>query len=178
MSTVSGFGTRFYGWQHFPDGTSTATRWVAFFYLPVIPLERMKLRVLTDFASEKFLPKAPSAAAKAQVFPLFKQGMVSREDRYEVLEQLPFSDSEILATYFRTFILMPLAMLWPIILVVTFFSAAKSRGWADEMWAIWVGFLLFCGALGNLLAVAIWAIRRTRGTGGLSPAPVSAKPRT
>jgi len=163
MSTYSGFGTAFYGWQHFADGTSTATRWVCLFYIPVLPLRRARMRVLTNFASEGFFPKK-SAAAGAKL-PLIKVGVVAVEDRYQVLEELPLAGAEILLTYMRTFVLMPLAMLWPFAVVVVFGQMAKERNWLDQMWAIWVFVLLGIGALGNVLAVAIWAIRQSRGMG-------------
>lgn len=167
MSTINGFGTKFYGWRHFPDGTSTATRWVSFFYIPVVPLARMKLRVLTDFQSENFFPK-PAEAPRDSILPLVKSGWFTLEDHYQMVQKLSLSGGEIFKTYVRTFVLMPLAMLWPLSVLFAVGSFGQAHHIFEDMWFIWAFLLLFLAAFANLLAVAIWAIRRSRGMGRLS----------
>ncbi len=45
MSTLNGIGTLYYDWQANHDSTANATRWFVVFFLPVIPLQRVRLRV-------------------------------------------------------------------------------------------------------------------------------------
>ena len=46
MSTVNGFGTQYYGWEHHNDGTATATKWLVAGFFPIIPFGSARLRVI------------------------------------------------------------------------------------------------------------------------------------
>ena len=81
MSTVNGTGTMFYGWQppRRADRTRYATQWFVLFYLPIVPLARYKVRILSDRAKEGFFGGAT--------------------DHYELLERTELDWSEILMTW-------------------------------------------------------------------------------
>jgi hypothetical protein len=85
MSTVQGVGTRFYGWKHHSDGTAHATQWFTLFYLPVVPLRRYGLRVLTDFAQKEPFMVVPSSGFFAG-YPIGLQ-----VDRFQLIERNPLA---------------------------------------------------------------------------------------
>ena len=100
MSTVNGIGTKFYGWQpvRLADRSAFATRWFVFFYVPIFPLARYKLKVLTDRANEGFFGGAA--------------------DHYQVLGETSLVWSEVLGTWWAflrglLLVVVPfLAFLW------------------------------------------------------------------
>ena len=56
FGNIQGFGFLPYGWRHAADGTATATKWLVALWLPLIPLRRERVRVLTDFRTELAQP--------------------------------------------------------------------------------------------------------------------------
>lgn len=79
-------------------------------YLPVVPLRRGRVRNHTDFEAEQIrtLPQAARALAA-----LGGGGVTWTED-VEVLERTPLDAGEVLSTYLRSYVLVPLLILWPI----------------------------------------------------------------
>lgn len=113
MSTVNGWGTMFYGWRHTPGAPSTTTRWFTAFYLPVLPLSRHRLTATTDFDGERFAA-SPSDVALAMV------GHASRTDTFAMDAKLPLQMSEVVVTYLKAYVAMPLLMAWPWLLAALF----------------------------------------------------------
>lgn len=162
MSTVNGWGTMFYGWRHAPDAPSTATRWFTAFYLPVLPLSRHRLTATTDFDREH-LAASPSDVALAMV------GNASRTDTFAMDAKLPLNLPEVLMTYLKAYVALPLLMAWPWLLAVL---ARQMFGvhpeWEEKAWFM-PAIIVFVGvALINAIVVPMWAIQRARGhRGGL-----------
>jgi hypothetical protein len=97
VGTDTGIGTQFRGWQHNPDGTSTATSWFVVLFVPLVPLRRYRIRVLTETSRETFLSHQP--------------------DRYEILENTGLVWSELVSTWWQAFravivLLVPLGLMW------------------------------------------------------------------
>ena len=98
MGTLNGFGTFYYGNDDArADGSFVTTRYLVAAMLPVIPLgtERVKLHGLDDTL----------LAGRAQ---------------YEVLEQLPMRWNQVGRTYLRAWLLVPLLLVWPFVLLMAF----------------------------------------------------------
>lgn len=88
MTTLNGIGTRFYGVST-PNkkGESTATQWVTFAYLPIIPLKRYVIKRLLT---------------KPTIFS------------YNLIQRTSLQAKEILITYFLGWIATPIFLLWPL----------------------------------------------------------------
>lgn len=149
MSTLNGFGTSLRGWNHQPDGTAFATSWVVFSYLPIVPLRRYHVRVLTDFGNEPFVP-APAPGAHFGI---------SWVEPVAVLAPLPISWREIGLTYLRAYVLVPLLCIWPVAVGTPLLGVASRGGRAPE--ALVNGILLVTVA--NVVLVLLAAARRMRG---------------
>jgi len=153
MSTINGFGTRYYGWRHNEDSTATATSWVSLFYLPLIPLRRHSLRVLSDPRSSPVRLRGIGGGALGF--------LASQTDHYAILGQTPLSGVEIAKTYAKAYILLPLLMAWPLLLVIIF---SKIFGPFPHSSA--AGPVAMAAAVLTIISVIawpIWAIRRSRG---------------
>lgn len=161
MSTINGCGTMYYGWDH-DEEDSTATKWFTLFYVPIIPLGRSRLKVLTDFEKEKFL-SSPSAFAAAVV------GYGSRTDLYQINENLPIAWSSVAVTYIKAYLLLPFLVVWPILFLIAFRQVFGIHPeWNNSSWfaPVLIGFVGI--ALFNAIAVPMWAIQQARGyRGGL-----------
>jgi hypothetical protein len=94
-----------YGSRHFDDGTATATCWVTLLWLPIIPLRKSRLRVLTDFR------RALRGDAPGQI--ALRNGCVIQEDRFELVEKLPLSPRDIARTLVKAYVVLPLLLLCP-----------------------------------------------------------------
>ena len=159
MGTFNGIGTSLRGWKHLADGTAFATSWFVFVYLPILPLRRFHVRVLSDFAHEPFVP-APAEGG-------WIQGGFSWSDPVEVLARLPLSWSEIGWTYWRAYLLVPLLCAWPFLLShlgteLYRRSVGDSVAHPPEVWVLATGAV----ALVSLLVVLLVAARRMRGVPG------------
>ncbi len=106
MRSINGFGTVYYGWRHAADGTATATRWVALSWLPVWPLGRDHLRVLTDFRQPPPLTRSWGGLAVGQV------------TEYFLLARTPLVASEVLRTLAAAYLGLPLLVVGPLALLV------------------------------------------------------------
>lgn len=163
MSTFQGIGTRFYGWNHQEGGTSHATQWFSLFFLPILPLKRYHLRVLTDFTRKEPFFVVPTEG----FFAGSPTGM--QVDEYQFIEQTPLVFSEVLRTVVTTYVFGPLLMAWPISLF--FFLKWATDNYPSAKYSMWwfvVFVVLIAGSFGNAIAVPLIALRRTRGfRGGL-----------
>lgn len=159
MFTIAGFGTMYYGWQHYKDGVSTATKWLVVSWIPLIPLSRYCLKVHTDFKDRRFL----AHVGPSPFFPF----AISFVDEYQVLERIPLCVREIIRTYFRTFVLGPPLVLWPWLLIWGFYYLIQQNpSWKSCVWPFYVIVGLVAVMFGNTIAVAQVAIRRARGFHG------------
>lgn len=154
MSTYGGFGSLYYGWRHRPDGTSTATKWLAVFYIPVVPLRRDHVKVLTDFENDRIGVQSLAGGLLGTA--------LTQTDYFQVLERLPLSFSEVGLTYAKTFLGLPLLMAFP---YGVFLLVAKLIGPdlfdSDIGKQVAMGISFVC--LANFLWWPIWAIRKSRG---------------
>jgi hypothetical protein len=152
MDSLNGFGALYYGWRHAADGTATATKWFCLSWLPVIPIGREKLRVLTDFRNEAVKPELGGL-------------VMSQVNYYEILEKLPLSLKEILITLAKTYIGIPALLLGPaavlvaVMMVLGKFGVKVSPGSAGFSMYILGMFLVLI----NFLFQVVRAIRRARG---------------
>ncbi len=155
MSTINGFGTLYYGWQHFADGTSTATKWLALSWVPVVPLYKEKLRVLSNFESGK-------GELKSELGGL----VVSQLDHYEVIEKLPISAKEVLLTFAKTYIGLPVLLFGPIFIGALLFLFIPLKLGVPVKPGDFI-FLLFGASIFismiNFLFQCVRLIRRARG---------------
>jgi hypothetical protein len=160
MSTFNGFGTLFYGWQHKKDGTSVTTKWVVFFYIPVFPISRHHVKVLTNFNNEKFLTTSEHG---------FLAGTPAQITRYDMIENTPLNFREIANTYVKTFILGPILLLWPgLIFFGLTWLLKRNPEWKSHTWVVYVSVGVTVIMLANIIAVTMIALRRARGfQGGL-----------
>jgi hypothetical protein len=155
MSTINGFGTLYYGWRHFDDGTATATKWFALSWVPVFPIYKERLRVLSNFNSGH-------AELKSELGGL----VVSQVDRYEIIERLPISGREVMLTYAKTYLGLPILFFGPILLGFIFFLLIPLKHGVEVKPGDFV-FNLFIGSvfisLINILIQSVRCIRRARG---------------
>lgn len=93
MSTFNGIGTLHYGWIHHPDETAHATKWFVVAFFPVIPIRREHLRII----------EAPSDAPAWQ-------------SQFEILDRVPLSLGNVLKTYFKAYVLVPIILFAPVLL--------------------------------------------------------------
>jgi len=155
MSTINGFGMLYYGWNHSQDGTATATKWFALSWVPIFPLYKEKLRVLSDFSRGQ-------GEIKSELGGL----VVSQIDRYEILGRVPLSGKEVLVTYAKTYIGLPLLFFAPILIgCILFLVIPLKLGMevkpGDLIFNLFVA--SFFIAFINFLVQAVRCIRRARG---------------
>lgn len=86
-------------------------------WLPVFPLRRERLRVLTDFENET--PKYNVS---------FGQLTGTQGDRYQPIESLPLSLAEVLTTLIATYVLLPMLLLTPMFLGVLALAVVHAGG--------------------------------------------------
>lgn len=105
MSTLNGFGTQYYGWRR-PSGdeqdVAEATLWVVAAFLPIVPLRRVRLRVV------------PTVASRPSFFTVGWQGFTVHTQE---LERLPFDVASTLKTYACGYLLTPVLLLLPILVL-------------------------------------------------------------
>ena len=153
MSTLNGFGTLYFGWRHAADGTSTATKWFAVSWVPVVPLYRQRLRVLTNFSNPEPL--------KSELGGL----VVSQQDRYEIVEPLPLSAKEVATTLAKTYLGLPAILFGPLVVAALLMKSIQALGYdatpGSTAFTVFIG--LVFASIGNLLLQSVRAIRRARG---------------
>jgi hypothetical protein len=155
MSTINGFGTLYCGWRHFDDGTATATKWVALSWVPIFTLYKERLKVLSNFSSGH-------AELRSELGGL----VVSQVDRYEIIERLPISGREVLLTYAKTYLGLPILLFGSILLgFILFLLVPLKLGVevkpGDSTFSLFIGSVFL--SLINILIQSIRCIRRARG---------------
>jgi hypothetical protein len=161
MRTLNGIGTMLYGWRHQTDGTAFATKWFVLGYVPLIPLRRYHLRVVTDLRKKESFIQTETEG--------FLAGTPVQKTHYEIHRDLALSPRDILRTLGRTYLLGPVLMLWPALLMALF-SRFMDRNpqWRDYDWPLFAVLGLVVILFANILTVALIALRRARGfQGGL-----------
>jgi hypothetical protein len=103
MSTINGFGTMRYDWLHREDGTSEATTWLVMAFLPIVPLRREKVVVVSEGVERTRAVDVAAAALGAAGG--FGSGFASR---IAVLERTPMRWGGVLRTYLYGFVAVPL----------------------------------------------------------------------
>jgi hypothetical protein len=160
VSTFNGLGTMYYGWRHQDDGTATATKWFVVVWVPVVPLARYRLRVVTDFQK-----KEPFMEVKRDGF-LAGAAAVQRTE-YQLLQKVPLVLTEVLSTYVWTYLVGPILMAWPV-LVFWALDAYLNRHpqFRQENWVLYVGLALAVLLFANPIAIGLIALRKARGFQG------------
>ena len=105
MSTINGIGTLHYGWKHLSDGTAHATKWFVVMFFPVVAIRRDHLRVLE--------PPAESA----------RRAWLSH---FELLGHVPLSIGSVLKTYFKAYVVVPVILIAPVLLIRCIKSVAPE----------------------------------------------------
>lgn len=120
MSTFNGVGTLYYDWQSNGDGTANATKWFVVFFLPVIPIQRERLRVLrTEKKQVGILETVVALTGNGTGF----------EATIEVLGNVPISFGRILRTYLFAYLGIPtITFMLPILLLVALMLLIEYLG--------------------------------------------------
>jgi hypothetical protein len=152
MSTINGIGTLYYGWTHLPDGSAHATKWFVIAFLPVIPLSREHLRVITSGTKPSFLSL---------------RGSSDWHVGYHFHGKVPMDFLGVLVTYVKAYLLMPIVLFAPAAAVMFLvFGLAlpdrpDARTFTSSQTALIVGatlmILLYWGI------VTAWILDRCRG---------------
>jgi hypothetical protein len=121
FGTFQGFGTLYYGWRHRADRTATATKWVVAFWLPLLPLRRQRIRVLTDFSRDLGQPV---------LIQYMTQRVATQENYFQIVEELPLSFMEIAVTLAKTYLVLPLLLACPPVFIwQVIIALRRARGW-------------------------------------------------
>jgi hypothetical protein len=159
MSTFNGSGTMYYGWRHLPDGTAVASKWFAIVWLPVLPLKRHHLRVLTDFQTKEPFVRTADRGLLA--------GVPEEVTQYELLSVGPVKLSEVVSTYSWTYIIGAVLVAWPALLFWAFIRVLDVHpSWREADATMYGGLLLGLLLIVNPITVALIAVRRARGFQG------------
>jgi hypothetical protein len=105
MSTINGFGTMRYDWLHREDGMSEATTWLVLAFLPIFPLRREKVVVVSEGLQPSRAVGVTAAALGAAAGMGMGSGFASR---IAVLERTPMRWGGVLRTYSYGFVAVPL----------------------------------------------------------------------
>lgn len=111
MSNYHGCGVIRYGWRHAPDGTATATNWISVLWLPVIPIYRERLRVLTNFENDQENTEA-----------VFGGIILEQVDRNQVLERQPLNSKGVGITLLKVYIGLPAYLVVPNLIIALLFK--------------------------------------------------------
>jgi hypothetical protein len=156
LYTFNGIGTRLIGWNHRGDGTATATVWFTVFFLPVFPRSRFKL---LSPRPEDFGPLTSAFQTAAMIFlPVWRTS-----GTYSFVERLALDGREVFLTYLRAYVLIPLALLAPMLLLrasMKLFHYPSAPGEAPES-LVWMSMLWMV----YVVLVMSWVLRRSRGLG-------------
>lgn len=140
----------YYGWRHREDGTATATKWIAIWWLPVFPCYREHLQVLTDFKNDRI---------ESELGGL----LVSQKDSFRIIERLPLDAKEVLITLAKTYLGLPLSFLVPVLIATAIAKGLGLFGIKDPSVVIPILAIGTGVGLLNFLLQSVRAIRRARG---------------
>lgn len=153
MSTISGFGTMFYGWQHAEDGTAEVTQWAVALFLPVFPIKSLRIKMLNDPDAEPVVSVGSVLIAASPHKEL--------QDSYQVIERLPLRRDSVLRTLARAYLLLPLLLFAPLPLILLLGWALQS--WKSTDWFLYLMGILLCSWAGYFFAAIATVIHRARG---------------
>lgn len=126
------------------------------FYVPIIPLGRYLIQVDTDFEHER---------TRVRGTPLGV--MASQTNLFRIKGKTRLRWGEVLATYAKTFVGLPLLMFGPPVLVFLGMRLLTAHHTAASMLPVWfddgLAMTVSVGTLINILFWPIWAIRKSRG---------------
>ena len=147
MSTVNGLGTKYYGWQpvRAADRSAYATKWFVVLYVPVFPLARHKLKVLTDRANEGFFGGAV--------------------DHYQVLGETGLAWGEVLGTWW-SFLRGLLVVVVPFVTslwISSYLDGLREHGKPPNIPVGVVSIACLVFSLVAAIALPMRALRRSRG---------------
>ncbi len=153
MSSFYGIGTNYLGWKVGEDGVPTATEWFVVFYLPIVPIGRKRLYVVSLEDSVGGIPGI--------------NGTFTLSGKYRILEDLPIKFSEVLWTYFFGYVLVPLILMVPLLVIVPYFQWYDSQDklkvtLVQDLTAIMLIVIFPMVYVGVILATLL---HRTRGIG-------------
>lgn len=153
MSSLYGIGTNYLGWKVGQDDIPTATEWFVMFYLPIFPVARKRLYVVSLEDHVGGIPGIGDTLTLA--------------GEYRILEDLPIRISEVLWTYFFAYLLMPLVLLAPLLLIVPYFQWIEAQDKLKLHLGHYLAFLLVILIYAILYVGGILAalLHRTRGIG-------------
>jgi len=139
MSTINGIGTRFYGFtKPDRDGNCKVTKWIAFMYLPFVPLKTMTIK---------------REVTKPHIF------------QFNVVKYEKMKYTDVLMTYFCSWIIMPLLIGWPMILCIREVSEKMgvsiedSSGRLSDIWTVMFAFAIIYFIIA-LLKLKSWDEKR------------------
>lgn len=143
MATINGLGTMRYDWSRRPDGTAEATLWFVIFFLPIVPLRREHLRVVTAE------PEKPGLLSTLAAFGGAGSGW---KTSIEVLDRIPQTPWRVLRTYLLGFIGFPLVtFIGPMLLLVFGTTIGLKKGVPVPEWVGTVA------GVGGIL-IMIWTV--------------------
>ena len=124
----NGIGTYYLNWEHCSDGTALATKWFAIFYLPVIPLRREQISVVS------------SGNDTVTTIPLLFTSYTLR-DEYRVMGRVPMDWSRVVWTYVFAYLWMPILLAAPLLVIVPLGTWALK---VDDLRIVMSFFTLCC----------------------------------
>ena len=126
MATVNGVGTMRYDWSSRPDGTAEATLWFVIFFLPIVPLRREHLRVVSA--------EVERAGFLSTVIALGGAG-AGWKSSIKLLGPVPQSPWRVVRTYLMGFVGVPLVtFVGPMLLLVFGVTMSLKRGEPVPEW--------------------------------------------
>jgi hypothetical protein len=126
MATVNGLGTMRYDWSSRSDGTAEATLWFVIFFLPIVPLRREHIRVVSAEVERPDVLSTMAALGGAGS---------GWKTRIEVLDRIPQSPWRTIGTYVKGFIGVPLVtFVGPMLLLTLGVTLPLKRGAPTPEW--------------------------------------------
>ena len=156
LVSFNGIGTFLRSWKHYPDGTSEATVWACLLYLPLFPLKKCRLRVLSGPDSEPHISLTQLILGVLNPHDAIK-------DSYELIERCRIEPREVLNTYLYTYIRMPLILFVPLCLVILCLKCAVWLFADGSVIPAIVGAALTLAWFGFLLAMLAQELHKSRG---------------
>ena len=150
MSTVNGIGTFHHGYgDPRADGSFIATNYVVVFFMPLIPLASARLR---HHGLDDDLGLGPVASGRAEL---------------EVVERLPLQWPQIARTYLKCWLLVPLLLLWPMVLLIGVAGIMSATAGKDATSALMnqVAPVVAVVNAANFIGMAWYLLRRARRVG-------------
>ena len=102
--SINGIGTFYYGREDGrADGSYVTTEYAVFFFFPLFPLRTLRVRRLAF----------KDSTALQALGALYEGGAQTRVD-YQVLETMPLRAGQVIQTFTKGWLLVPVVLLWPL----------------------------------------------------------------